>query len=539
MVIIAQTSTLNRINDPIVIKGAQLGGTGGLPSDIVGFKFTNGWVQIPIQIDEMILLDIVAPYGPLAIGSPIPPSPNNPKILFYCDPNTYIGNDTDIFFDHDDELVFMAKDAGGLSDGTYPGGVNVTGCTIISITDPLGGIGYIYLFQQNGGLQQDAGQDAVSMSTNVTTVAGFPAHLTGWNAENTTITSAKYSWHFSAEWVSDEYKLTGGTNTDILDRHKSFFAPGFCQRSEDTFSQEENAYITNKDGALRVIRSYMGANSGPLTQRTHLFYEGRQDILTDLRVHEIPAIYDAFDFNSNANGMVYSDQNTLGVTVDGIPDQVGTTLTDWMQLQGAQGTVSILYRTITDVIVPTEAGFGNYYDDNAMSPNSTCTGDGEHWAAAGGSIFFPNQNVCTDPFSSGCSATYKNLQGQRIIYSDDASASSSSASTYNNQYNNQLLVAVSYCSSTASEELELLNSISVYPNPSSGFVSISGHLEQAANLTIQLFDVSGKKLTHSQIGRLSSGVFSQNIDIKELLPGTYFINLIVGGQSNWEKLVVL
>jgi hypothetical protein len=53
----------------------------------------------------------------------------------------------------------------------------------------------------------------------------------------------------------------------------------------------------------------MGAVSGPLTQRTHIFYESRQDIRTDLRVHNIASIYDAFDYNSSANGMTY--RNTV------------------------------------------------------------------------------------------------------------------------------------------------------------------------------------------------------------------------------------
>jgi len=121
LIAFSQTSSLNRINDPVVVNGAQLTSLTTLqPSQIVGFKFTGSWVQIPIQIDERSLLDIVSPYGPLAVGSGIPPSPTNPKILFYCDANTYIGNDSNPLFDNDDELVFMVKDAGGIGDGTSP-----------------------------------------------------------------------------------------------------------------------------------------------------------------------------------------------------------------------------------------------------------------------------------------------------------------------------------------------------------------------------------------------------------------------------------
>ena len=59
---------------------------------------------------------------------------------------------------------------------------------------------------------------------------------------------------------------------DILDRHRNLFAVDECGRSEDTFSAGDGGYATNIDGPVRVIRSYLGANSGTYTQREHLFY---------------------------------------------------------------------------------------------------------------------------------------------------------------------------------------------------------------------------------------------------------------------------
>ena len=71
---------------------------------------------------------------------------------------------------------------------------------------------------------------------------------------------------------------------------------------------------------MRAIRSYIGANSGPLTQREHIFYEQREDIRTFLRVHAIPGRADFFDYSSAASGMTYRNNlNTGGVTIDGSP----------------------------------------------------------------------------------------------------------------------------------------------------------------------------------------------------------------------------
>ena len=135
-----QSSTLNRTNDPVILTGANLPTFLMLNTNsIVGFKFVSGtWSQIPIQVDEIALLDIVTPYGPLAIAAGYPPTPSNPKLNFYTDGNTYTGADPVPTFDTDDELVFMAKDAGGQFNGsTYPAGIVAGSCR--EIAHPFGG----------------------------------------------------------------------------------------------------------------------------------------------------------------------------------------------------------------------------------------------------------------------------------------------------------------------------------------------------------------------------------------------------------------
>ena len=464
------TSILNRPNDPVVLTGAQLSTFSALqPNQIVGFKFVNGtWTQIPIQVDEMALTDIVIPYGPSGNSLNLNPSPSNLHILAYSDPNTYTGSDPTTTFDSDDELVFMAKDAGGQSDGSTPQGVVMGSCREIMITDPLGGIGYVYLYQNGGSLQQDAGISYITYTTNLPSTAGFPAHGNGYNTENTSITTSKYNWHFSAEWVCDEYKLIVGNNTDILDRYKNFFANGNCQRHEDAFSAAENAFVTAKAGPIRAIRSVLGAVSGPLTQRTHVFYEGRQDISTDLRVHNIASIYDAFDYNSNANGMIYRNNlNTNGVTINGQQDVLTSGDIVWEQISGTPGTISILHRRTTTFATPTEALFTSYYDDNSTSPASNCTGDGQAWGTSGIGVIFYDPNQCTDPrHPCGTNPSlYRTLQSRRTVYTDPANGAATTASSYNNQFNNPLTVAIAAtCTCIVPSSLTIIGSADVCQN---------------------------------------------------------------------------
>jgi hypothetical protein len=83
----------------------------------------------------------------------------------YTDAGTYVGADSDPLFDGDDELVFMAKDAGDPAPAGVitPAGVVVGSGVQLWIVDSLdGGMGFVYLFQTDGSLTPEAGADYVS-----------------------------------------------------------------------------------------------------------------------------------------------------------------------------------------------------------------------------------------------------------------------------------------------------------------------------------------------------------------------------------------
>ncbi len=513
----AQTSTLARIKDPVVLTGNEIAAFHNTnPELIVGFKFENGnWTQIPIQVDEKALTDIVVPYGPIAVAAGYPPAPTNPRLLLYCDTNTYVGADTAIYFDSDDEIVFMLKDAGGVSNGIAPSGVINTSCYEIMITDSYGGIGYVYLFESDGSLQQDAGINYISYSTDVTSTSGFPINLNGTNVENTTISTPSYSWHFSSEWVCDFFAMGTGSNVDILDRYKNFFVNGDCTRHEDAFSAGENAFIAVKHGPVRVIRSYMGAVSGPFTQRTHFYYSERMDIMTDLRVHNINSIYDAFDYNSAANGMLLtSNLDTSGtIIVNGLQDSVVTGELEWEQLTGTPGTISIIHERVTDLVAG-EASFGYYYDDDSLNPASNCTGDGQAWGTSGIGIVFANGDVCTDPVYSVCASTQwlRHMQARRLIYIDSANASSALGAHYNDLLDHPLSVSSSACTAVAGYSELNVGKLNLYPNPGAGELNIE--TENKGKLFVT--DIFGKEILSVMI---SEG--TNKIHLKE--SGIYFL----------------
>jgi len=460
--VIAQTNTLDRDRDPVVIVGGNLSSLAGLAIDqVVAFKYQSGWAQIPVQIDERKVVDYRDVYDGV-VGAGL-------TTLAYADPNTYCGADTDPTFDSDDELVFMAKDAG---DRAAPGAGEPAGTVAgsgveLAITDALdGGAGYVYLFQTDGTLSPDAGQDYVSYTFHLLAGEYIPDYDTsnGPNPEDSEAFSAYYRTHFSDRWIRDEVNVYAGaaSGVDVLDRHKDLFYPGVCNRSEDTFSNAEGAFFVNKDGPVRALRSYMGANSGPLTQRVHRFYERRHDSATHLRVHAIPGMVDFYDYSPAATGMTYyNDLNTSGVTVDGVPDTVTAGEIQWEMVTGAQGALLISHRLETDI---SPFGYTLFYSDDSSPSYTQCTGDAFEYASSGAWIAQAIPN--TDP--AGSPPIYY-LTHTRVIGYEAPGQAVADAALHHNQANTPLAVAVQSYQPTVSLTLTVVkapsSSVDLDPEP--------------------------------------------------------------------------
>lgn len=426
---------LNRPSDPVILTGADLPSFVGVPpARIAAFKYSGGWQQIPVQVDERAVVDFSTVYnGYVSAGV---------TNLFYTDSNTYTGPDSNTNIDGNDEIVFMASDAGDQAPYYWQPAGAISGTGIkVTITDPVdpGAIAYVYLFRHNGTLSPDAGQQYVTYNFVLNSGDYKTTYKIddGPNPENSTITTPYYKHHFLDRWKNDELHIyTGGaTGVDILDRHKDLFTPDYCSRSEDSFCNGEGAFVVNKSGPVRALRSYIGANSGPLTQRDHLCYARRQDINTYLRVHQIPGIVDFFDYSPAASGMTYrNNNNTAGVTIDGNPETLTQGVIHWEQVDGPQGGLTIVSNVTTNIpgISPT-----SYYLDDTTPPYTQCTGDAYAYGSSG--VWINQTIACTDPAQS-CTGT---LGATRVLYYDAPGRSVADAVTRHNWADNPVTCASS------------------------------------------------------------------------------------------------
>ncbi len=422
--------------DPVVLTGADAPAlVGAAVNTIVGFRWTGSlWVQLPVQVDERAVVNFSKIYhDPNAnfYGSQV----SAVSALVYTSGNTWTGADPVKGFDSDDELAFMARDAGvAAPSGTaQPAGTATATGVEVQVTDPLapGSGGYVYLFRKASGsrLVPSAHKRYVHYSFKLL-AGGYKRtySLTGSdNPENSVVKGASYVRRFSDRWVTDQLMITaaGKHAPDIIDRQKVLFSPGYCGRSEDTFDatgpngSAEGAFIVNKVGPVRAIRSYIGANSGPSTQRTDIFYDRREDLRTDLRVHAIPSILDFVDYSPAAVGMTYRNSvNPAGVTIDGTADSLTAGAPEWEQVTGAAGTVTYVNALHTSF---TPTGVTSYYEDNSTNPSTQCTGDAGAYGSSGTCI--DGAIPCTDP-GHGCSDS---LWSTRTMFYDAPGGTAASA----------------------------------------------------------------------------------------------------------------
>ncbi len=407
----------SRADDPVVLTGAELPTlVGSPPRKLVAFAWRGGWKQVPVQIDERALIDLGSAYDSAPVGV---------SQLTYTDPGTFVGADPDPDLDGNDEVALMAGDAGAKASGANePGGATPGTGVEVRVADPLAGgsVDYLYLFRAGGSLDPSAGKHYVSYDFNLESGDYKSTYglTSGPNPEDSTIATPYFSQHFSDRWIDDGLQIHAGnaSGADILDRHKSMFAPGSCGRSEDTFSAGEGAFIVNRNGPVRAIRSYIGANSGPYTQRQHVFYRRSEEISTFLRVHAIPSVLDFFDYSPAALGMTYrNDLNTAGVTIDGVPETPTPGAPRWEQVSGPQGSMSIINARDADFAMTVTS----YYLDDSTPSITQCTGDATAYGSSGSYITSSIPN--TDP-RLGAAGT---LIASRDLYFDPPGAGAATA----------------------------------------------------------------------------------------------------------------
>jgi len=91
----------------------------------------------------------------------------------------------------------------------------------------------------------------------------------------------------------------------------------------------------------------------------------------------------------------------------------------------------------------------------------------------------------------------------------------------------------------AIDQLPISSEISVYPNPIIDHAQVDFTLIEQSTVSVDIFNILGKKIITVYNGRMTAGAQSIQININDLDKGIYFVNIEIDGQVMSKKVTVL
>jgi len=343
---------------PVVVAGSLLPDLAGSSLDEVFVYAYQGStpIQIPFQIDER---DAGGMYVAVEDGQ----------------------------LDGNDELVFMAADAGGWVDHPSLGttGAPITPTCVITITDPISNThAWAYVF----------------CSAALSRV--FTADYVSYDAGNDRITSpSRYGLGFDATNGFVDYLTLGDSGQDVLDRTKLRISGTLevhgnltpLSLNEENISKDAVHVI---DGPVRVTRVSTSTRPGEggLVRDTVTLFAYRSLVVRPETIvipgdpAHIVYLRTSLDWNEQAAGMTcYDANNPAGVIIDGSPDMlVVTPPSMWNQVTGVTGTVVI----VSEIPAGLGGSQSTYYKDDDSVVDGSDTGDQLSYGDAGLQVDNPN-----------------------------------------------------------------------------------------------------------------------------------------------------
>lgn len=339
---VATPRSLTRNLEPVVITGAQMPNElGGDVTKLVAFRYaesTNTWTQIPFQVDEKT-----------AGGS-------------------YFAADDGVW-DNNDEICFMAQDAGDLAAPTaWPAGVNQTSRDEIQVRDPLtGNLAWVYVFT----------------APTVTPVPTQYVSFSGTATNQTTGKNAAGGTNYVIDFVDGAPQTqsvmaigtgNGGDGTDLVDRGKTRAKVLFLWYTEDDVV---GTIAGTKLGPIRLIERVTGKLTGfDALDATAFYYSDfiRTSTTIISTFFSLNELRYSVDFN-NVGLTHYDDHGVSGgngpFAVDGIADAFSAQpLGRWWEVDSAHGCY-ILISDFSGAPAQTVKGF---YQDGGSDPSGKETG---------------------------------------------------------------------------------------------------------------------------------------------------------------------
>ena len=361
--------------------------TGITPGDVVAFRWNgSSFEEIPVQVDEVMpycLSNINSDFG-LYSGTDKEFSyawdvESWKKIAGLCSAEYPAGEsatpDPVPTLDDDDEIVFMASDAGDVAPTGAAFPPDVDSVHAVAVIDPLAPSTprFVYLGTRPGGSSFTAENGLVDYARDAnadewidrynfadddpeklgSSNTGYGPNIAGTVCDGTlvprastdrfprdglTVRTDKYEWRASGRWMARGMRVAkpgspGDYGPDLIDRWKG---RAFQQSPDSTISvvgfedeqvnwEANSALLGERRGPVRAIREIWGADSGTNVTNTETFYRDAVTYRYHVRVHPIPpdGLYTSWDYNHGVAVKYYNTLKPEGVDIDGVNDDTG------------------------------------------------------------------------------------------------------------------------------------------------------------------------------------------------------------------------
>jgi hypothetical protein len=363
----------------------------GTPVDrLLGYRWDarrDRFVQIPFQVDEVFTryLDNSASGFSVYSGQDrhttyafdregfryTKSDPDNPCL---ARPDSAVAKDPVPGLDDDDELAFMAGDAGTEAPGgaNLPRGIDeARSVRLVDPTRPDDEPRFVYVMKtaergptpaftsRNGYVRYERDQNADLFEKSESSYDGYGNAARGpvCDAEGNviaqnerrrprdyaTVSTGRYRFRYDGRWLMTQVQIARergrGFGPDVVDRWKarafqqdpSSETPCCGYEEEDTNWGGSSTLLGERVGPVRAIRETWGADSGTNVIRRETFYRDEVRQKSYLRVHVIPpldGIYAQWDFNAGRMTRYYTSARPDGVPIDGRNDEVAGNLDD-------------------------------------------------------------------------------------------------------------------------------------------------------------------------------------------------------------------
>lgn len=84
-----------------------------------------------------------------------------------------------------------------------------------------------------------------------------------------------------------------------------------------------------------------------------------------------------------------------------------------------------------------------------------------------------------------------------------------------------------------------VNNVSLYPNPAANTINVSAHIEQNANVTIDILDMTGKQIMMISSSTEKAGEISKSFNIANIPNGSYMVRICANGNTVVQHLNIL